>query len=740
MYNVTDGYSVIKNVVLVSGAYKDTAQWDYCDVQIKNNEWPNAHIWGNRYNLDLHIHMGKYWSGEPDTYNWYSTLGHESGHYLLGFFDEYLNGNRTKKKSDGSWSYRLQHDNEFPQNYGLMDYQYSSHEMSDIGDYFPRTPLYNDDHVTAQFQIRRERDRHAGYVNSRWTDLSSSYSRGLNCWEYFSSVFQYEIQYEMERNGHTGFSDSFFANLILPPSTSGSYPCSGCAKRPGPATMNRNVLNIIEWTPGAKKRDGSARVSDAMLYVTDSAGYPVPGANVWLASPERRSFQGITDKAGAVRCGSITAGKVLEAYSHGIKAELPVHETKPAYHLTLPLSAASEKRGSAKDNGPGIIVSAAPDDSDPKQMNLRISGDILSSPPDVTVSQSHGYSAAVSMTADGNAHSGTASLEYDSGTLDVTAVSGSGSAQSVSPFEIHSTEFVPASRYSGPEGGLEIRFTSELGSGTFVIVRSTAPSPANGNLTRVGDVWSFGFSSSLGNPGAAALGILLSDGQMDGLDASQLNLYGWNADDRTWEMISGGENDLREFHISLGAMDYANYGLFAPETADMTPPAPITNLQASTGDSRWRVELEWTAPDDNEAVYAYDIRYSTEPITDSNWNDSISAGPTPAPADAGTVQRILLEMPDPGTEYYFAIRASDAAGNQPPMTTLDTPATSQVYADKGDINHDGNTDMKDAVLALQICSGIAEDQGYADADIDGDGKIGMEEAVYALQIAAGLRD
>ncbi|NJL59315.1 MAG: hypothetical protein HC887_06390 [Desulfobacteraceae bacterium] len=50
-------------------------------------------------------------------------------------------------------------------------------------------------------------------------------------------------------------------------------------------------------------------------------------------------------------------------------------------------------------------------------------------------------------------------------------------------------------------------------------------------------------------------------------------------------------------------------------------------------------------------------------------------------------------------------------------------------------------DLADAVLTLQILSGIhtGNQTISQDADVNGDGKIGIEELIYILQKTAGLR-
>jgi parallel beta-helix repeat protein len=58
----------------------------------------------------------------------------------------------------------------------------------------------------------------------------------------------------------------------------------------------------------------------------------------------------------------------------------------------------------------------------------------------------------------------------------------------------------------------------------------------------------------------------------------------------------------------------------------------------------------------------------------------------------------------------------------------------------GDVNNDGRVNMTDAVMVLQIMSGITPAQPVnINAAINDEGKIGMGDALYILQQAAGMR-
>ena len=88
-------------------------------------------------------------------------------------------------------------------------------------------------------------------------------------------------------------------------------------------------------------------------------------------------------------------------------------------------------------------------------------------------------------------------------------------------------------------------------------------------------------------------------------------------------------------------------------------------------------------------------------------------------------------------ENIVEIRAKDKFGDyRPPVIRS---ITRGFYP--GDVNADGDVTLADAILVLQIISGM--DVSHASvmlmADVNGDGRIGLEEAIYILQKLAGLR-
>lgn len=197
------------------------------------------------------------------------------------------------------------------------------------------------------------------------------------------------------------------------------------------------------------------------------------------------------------------------------------------------------------------------------------------------------------------------------------------------------------------------------------------------------------------------------------------------------------------FVVTPGLPGPTSHALFAPPSDDTLPPDPVTDFQAETGDTRGAVRLRWRAPTDNVGVCAYEIRYSMDSLTESDWESCFPndmdplwgsclplgydphqhwehVGTTvtiPKPAEPGTVQTLTVRMPRPETFYHFGIRSTDAAANLSAITFLETSTESGMVDEDGDGMRDG----------WESENGLDPERDDSQEDPDGDGLMNMRE-------------
>lgn len=84
----------------------------------------------------------------------------------------------------------------------------------------------------------------------------------------------------------------------------------------------------------------------------------------------------------------------------------------------------------------------------------------------------------------------------------------------------------------------------------------------------------------------------------------------------------------------------------------------LSALAANPGE----LSLRWTAPGDDGYVGTsnhYVIKYSTSPITESNWASATTVPNPPTPLPAGSIQNITVTGLGIGQQYYIALKAYD---------------------------------------------------------------------------------
>jgi phosphodiesterase/alkaline phosphatase D-like protein len=105
---------------------------------------------------------------------------------------------------------------------------------------------------------------------------------------------------------------------------------------------------------------------------------------------------------------------------------------------------------------------------------------------------------------------------------------------------------------------------------------------------------------------------------------------------------------------------------------DAIRPAPIATMTI-TGTTESSASVRWTAVGDDSltgTATSYDVRYSTSPITESNWGSATQVSGEPAPTAAGTTQNMTVVGLTRQTTYYFAMKVADEAGNQSALSNV----------------------------------------------------------------------
>ena len=129
------------------------------------------------------------------------------------------------------------------------------------------------------------------------------------------------------------------------------------------------------------------------------------------------------------------------------------------------------------------------------------------------------------------------------------------------------------------------------------------------------------------------------------------------------------------------------------ETDNILPSA-ITDLTASNSSSS-SVTLIWTATGDDNNIgtaNSYDLRYSTSPIDNTNFDNSIKARNSPKPKASGSTEVFTVMGLLSSSTYYFAIKAVDNVGNKGPISNIATETIAKAPKSMSD-DFDPNVNM-----------------------------------------------
>lgn len=94
------------------------------------------------------------------------------------------------------------------------------------------------------------------------------------------------------------------------------------------------------------------------------------------------------------------------------------------------------------------------------------------------------------------------------------------------------------------------------------------------------------------------------------------------------------------------------------------------------------------------------------------------------------------------SSYVISIEVKDKGNNSIRQDITNITVSNEPSSHPpGDIDDSGAVDLSDAILALQVGTGITPSSTTIrkEADVNSDGKIGLEEVIYILQKVSGLR-
>jgi hypothetical protein len=175
----------------------------------------------------------------------------------------------------------------------------------------------------------------------------------------------------------------------------------------------------------------------------------------------------------------------------------------------------------------------------------------------------------------------------------------------------------------------------------------------------------------------------------------QVSTQSYSRDPNTCFHVPASADYIPVFY-SAGSGPYSVYFSKIPVTpaaTDTIAPDSIDDLGAIPGDGS--VILNWTSTGDDHSTgraSAYNLRYSQDPINESNWSSAVRLGNTPDPAPAGQAESFTVSNLPSGIAY-FAIKSVDDAENPSSISNLALVLVSDVDGQDDDILLPNRTEL-----------------------------------------------
>jgi hypothetical protein len=166
-----------------------------------------------------------------------------------------------------------------------------------------------------------------------------------------------------------------------------------------------------------------------------------------------------------------------------------------------------------------------------------------------------------------------------------------------------------------------------------------------------------------GDLGGNSIHILLNDGLANFGGGGYLQtletpyfIYAGNLNADNWIDLAVANYSANKVSVFLGTNS---------DAPDTIAPAAVTNLAPKPNDTT-SVKLSWMAPGDDGwlgLASQYDIRYSTSPLTDANWNAATPAVNSIIPGAPEQMQSGIVSGLPRGHNIYLAMKAGDEVPN-----------------------------------------------------------------------------
>lgn len=708
LFDVTDGQMKLGDIAIYANVEQNSDTWNRADMVVRDDgEYrPNADVNGVQDAGETHMFFGTSWLGDnPDGSDYWRSIVHEFGHYALDFWDEYIDGNGSEALWD---SYRSQHHDEVPGNYGLMDNEHDATEMSSYNDY-----------LMAYFQgtdpatITDEIFRHSLNENAAF----------FPCWAWLESEWEKKLYKET----------NIPIDVVAPPSGYyEGYERRSSEDRSGPehipAPYSKCAFPMTGSGDQAALMAGRNVTGVGAIAIQVTADeVPVSGALVTRhpRGEENVRVLGLTDKRGELSAYDIAAEDVLMARCQGQEG-LMVVPADPAVPMQIAIDGLSTRGVRLMTSGPneglGILVWARVVSVPSCILGLELAASVpLVAAPAVIIYPSDSRRAAMGMTAESpDRYSGALDLvDAVGGTVDLSCEAG-GTVRLASTDQFALVKVSP-SEYEeahSRDGWLDLHLPagSTITNAVALIYTSYAPPimPSGFAKVKIGPVQSLSLGGDTNLHGhLAVVNIHYREIDLIGVDETTIQLHRWNEAARAWDVVASGvsvDGDV----VSASLASLGIFALFAEPSQDVTPPGRISDLTASTGANGWSVNLRWTATGDDDAMgtaTTYILTFNRTEITGTNWDACATMPVGFGPHSAGTIENAGLQMPDPGVTYFFTIRAQDEAGNLGPMSNVTMARSHQL-----DTDGDGLMDQWEVTYGLNPTDGADVD---LDADADG---------------------